>query len=384
MDLKQFLKTFLDTDEKLNDISTGETLSQTKLEVISTGSLLLDCALGCWGIPKGRIVQFYGRPGSGKTLMSLLTIKNAQALDPESTQLFIDAEQTFNPKWAAQLGIDNKRVLVLKGQTAVLGRELFNALLGTPKEDARTHAYKGKAKDGILDKITKKELNINLIVLDSLGALIPPGEDTSEVGKANMALMARFLATTLKKLALEVSKANIPFIIINHVRDSMDAYGPDHTFSGGNSYHHALSASIFFDTVNRKDAQILDSKDQKIGTTIRAAVEKSKFGPSRKTEFKVNYTQGIMDRHEEIATLAIDKDIVTRPNLQTYQYGDQKWRGVDNFIAAIDANPKLSAELLAAVIAKVNSGEPEEALDSKHVDVSEDVLGLLTSAEDEE
>lgn len=383
MDLKQFLKTFLDTEEKLNDISTGETLSQTKLEVISTGSLLLDCALGCWGIPKGRIVQFYGRPGSGKTLMSLLTIKNAQALDPNATQLFIDAEQTFNPKWAAQLGIDNKRVHVLKGQTAVLGRELFNALLGTPKEDARTHAYKGKAKDGILDKISKKELNINLIVLDSLGALIPPGEDTSEVGKANMALMARFLATTLKKLALEVSKANIPFIIINHVRDSMDAYGPDHTFSGGNSYHHALSASIFFDTVNRKDAQILDEKEQKIGSTIRAAVEKSKFGPSRKTEFKVNYTQGIMDTHEEIAILAIDKDVVLRPNNVTYQYGEQKWRGYDAFVAALKANPKLSDEILAGVIAKVSSGDTTPALDSSN-EVDDDVLSLLTTAEEDE
>lgn len=382
MDLKQFLKTFLDTDEKMKDISTGETLSQSKLEVISTGSLLLDNALGCWGIPKGRIVQFYGRPGSGKTLMSLLTIKNAQAADPTADQLFIDAEGTFDPKWSAALGVDNKRVHILKGQTAVLGRELFNALLGSPKEDARTHAYKGKAKDGILDKIAKKELNINLIVLDSLGALIPPGEDTSEVGKANMALMARFLSTTLKKLSLEVSKANIPFIIINHVRDSMDAYGPDHTFSGGNSYHHALSASIFFDTVNRKDAQILDSKEQKIGTTIRASVEKSKFGPSRKTEFKVHYTKGIMDLHEEIATLAIDKDIVLRPNNRTYTFDDHKWSGYDNFISALKEDKVVCDEILARVIAQVSSGGSEPALQYK--DGDDDVLNLLSTADEEE
>ena len=380
--LKQFFKSFLDTEEKLNDVSDGETLAKSKLDVISTGSLLLDNALGCWGIPRGRIVQFYGRPGSGKTLMSLLTIKEAQKLDSSSRQLFIDAEQTFNSKWAQQLGIDVKRVDVLKGATAVLGRDLFNALLGIPKEDAKTHAYKGKSKEGLLDKIAKKEININLIVLDSLGSLIPPGEDISEVGKSNMALMSRFLTPTLKKVALEVARANIPFIIINHVKDSMDAYGPDHTFSGGNSYHHALSARIYFESVMRKDAPILDSKDQKIGSTIRAAVEKSKFGPSRKTEFKVNYTSGILDPHEEIATLAVDKDIVLRPNNRTYTFKNKKWTSYADYIDGLKADPALCDEILKECVTKVSSDAAVPALDSS---VEDDVLDLLTPAiEDDE
>lgn len=378
--LKQFFKSFLDTEERLNDVSDGETMAKNKLEVISTGSLLLDNALGCWGIPRGRIVQFYGRPGSGKTLMSLLTIKNAQALDPTARQLFIDAEQTFNSKWAQQLGIDIKRVDVLKGSTAVLGRELFNALLGVPKEDAKTHAYKGKSKEGLLDKIASKEININLIVLDSLGALIPPGEDISAVGKSNMALMSRFLTPNLKKVALEVARANIPFIIINHVKDSMDAYGPDHTFSGGNSYHHALSASIYFESVMRKDAQILDSKDQKIGSTIRAAVEKSKFGPSRKTEFKVNYTSGILDPHEEIAILAVDKDVVTRPNNRTYVYKDKKWSSNADYIEGLKTDAALCALILKDCVEKVSSDVAVPVLTSNTED---DVLDLLSPADED-
>src|ERR1035437_1950275 len=226
--------------------------------------------------------------------------------------MFIDSVQSFSPIWAETLGVDTSRVILVEGDTAVTGRKCFEMLLGVPKEDAK-HILKGKSKEGFLDKIVSGDFNVNLIVLDSLGSIIPPGEDTSAVGKMNMSLLARFLTTTFRKLTLEVNKAQLPFIIINHKRDSFDIYKGDHTFSGGNTYSHTLSANVYFEAVQRKDDRILDEKEQKIGHPIRATIEKSKFGPwPRSCEFKVNFGIGVIDKHEEIAQLALTHGVVVK------------------------------------------------------------------------
>lgn len=355
--LNSFFKAFAAADEELNFEVAIDRIGK-KLPSIPTGSLLLDDILGCGGFPYGRIIQLYGPPGSGKSLMAMLAIKEAQALDPEAQQVFIDAEQTFNVEWAATLGLDTSRVIIVDGDLAVNGRRCFEMLLGVPKEDAKSHVLKGKSKEGLLDQIAQKILNINLIVLDSLGAVIPPGEDTAAVGKMNMALMARFLTTTFKKLSLEVKKANIPFLVINHKRDNMDPYGSDHTFSGGNTYAHFLSANIYFEAVMRKDAAILDEKENKVGHTIRATTEKSKFCAwPRKCEFKVDFGVGIIDQHEEIANLALEYDVVKKPSSVSHEYGDQKWVGFPKYCEAIKDDPALASELKQKIV---------EARDAKH------------------
>lgn len=341
-----FFKAFADADSALNFRMAKDEVSP--VELITTGSLVLDDAL-CGGIAKGRITQFYGPPASGKTLLAMMAILERQKEDPDAKQMFIDAEGTFSADWAEILGIDTSRILIVEDDTAVNGRKCFEMLLGVPKEDAK-HILKGKSKEGFLDKIIKKEFNVNLIVLDSLGSIIPPGEDTSAVGKMNMSLMARFLTTTFKKLSLEVKKANVPFIVINHKRDNMDPYGADHTFSGGNTYGHTLSANIYFEAVMRKDAQILDNKENKIGHLMRATVEKNKNGAHpRKCEFKVNFSEGIVDRQEEVAGLAIDYDIVNRPNNVMYEYNGQSWRGEAAFQDAIKNDLSLADELTAKI-----------------------------------
>jgi recombination protein RecA len=340
-----FLKGFSETDELLDFKLASSTLGK-KLPVISSGSLALDDALSSGGLSKGRLIQYYGAAGSGKTLMAMLAMLEAQKADPDAYQVFIDAEGTFSMTWAHSLGLNGEKIIHIDGDMAVNGRKCFEMLLGEPKEDLKTHKLVGKKKEGLFDQIVSGEININMIVLDSLGSIMPPGEDTSAVGKMNMSLLARFLTTTFRKLSLEVSKAKVPFIIINHRKDGMDSYGPDHTFSGGNSYRHFLSANVYFDIVNRADAKIMDDKENKIGHTTRATIEKSKFGPHpRKCEFKVNFALGVVNKEEEIAQLALDYNVVEKPTAVTHQYGDKKWVGFAKFIEAIAADKALADEL---------------------------------------
>lgn len=344
--LSNFFKTYAESEEQLDYRMANDKLSYG-VDVISTGSLALDDALSSGGLPCGRIIQYYGSAGSGKTLCTMLAIKNAQEKDETSQQLFIDAEQTFSQTWAESLGIDTSRVIILDGDMAVNGRRCFEMLLGVPKEDQK-HKLKGKAKEGFLDKIINKEINVNLIILDSLGALIPPGEDVSEVGKNNISLMARFLSTTMKKLSLEVSKANIPFIVINHKRDSMDMY-KDHTFMGGNAFNHFLSASIYFELAGGKDAMILNENEEKIGQIIRATVEKSKFGPHpKKCTFTVEFAKGIIKSEEELYELAVKYNIIIKETTVTHVYKDNKWVGKGKTCDAL-SNPALFKEIKEAV-----------------------------------
>jgi hypothetical protein len=163
----------------------------------------------------------------------------------------------------------------------------------------------------------------------------------------NMSLLARFLTTTFRKLTLEVNKAQVPFIIINHKRDSFDIYKGDHTFSGGNTYSHTLSANVYFEAIQRKDDRILDEKENKVGHPIKATIEKSKFGPwPRSCEFKVNFGIGVIDKHEEIAQLALDYGVVLKTSSVSHEYGEKKWVGFPKFCEAIKDDLALADELL--------------------------------------
>lgn len=373
--LTSFFKSFAETDELLDFRMAHETVGQ-KLPVTSTGSLALDDALSSGGIPKGRLIQYYGPAGSGKTMMAMLAIKEAQMADPSAQQMFIDAEGTFDPNWAETLGLDTARIIVVDQETAVIGRKCFEMILGVPKEDKKTHELVGKQKDGLLDLIMAGELNINMVVLDSLGAIMPPGEDISRVGKMNMSLLARFLTTTFRKLSLDANKAKVPFIFINHKKDGMDPYGADHTFSGGNSYSHFLSVNVYFEAATAKDKLILDEKENRIGATIRAAIEKSKFGPwPRKCEFRVNFGIGVIDKHEEIAQLAKDYGVIQMTSTVSHEYGDKKWVGFPKLCEAIKDDPALANELTIKISeardAKMEAARKEQEAKKNGITVSD-------------
>lgn len=363
-DVLAFFKAYSETEDVLDEFRTADQLPD--VTAISTGSISLDTALCSGGYPRGRITQLYGGAGSGKTCLAMIGIFNAQKDDPEAKQVWLDAEQTFNSSWAETLGIDTKKIVVVSGEKATNGRECFELLLGVPKEDIKTHVLVGKKKEGLLDKIAKKELNINFIVLDSLGAIIPPIEDTAIVGKSTMATLSRFLSKEFKKMSLEVYKANVPFIVINHKRDNMDPYASStHVYAGGNSYTHFLSVNVYLEAVGKKDTQILDDKENKIGHTIRATTEKSKFGPwPRKCEFKIDFTKGIVDVHEELVNVALEKDVISKPTSMSYEFGDQKWVGLPKLIEAVKEDSQLQLSLFQGI---------KESLKKKNVKIESEV-----------
>ena len=166
----------------------------------------------------------------------------------------------------------------------------------------------------------------------------------------------------------------------------MDPYGADHTFSGGNTYNHSLSANIYFEAVQRKDAMIVDEKEQKIGHPIRATIEKSKFGPwPRKCEFKVNFSIGVIDRHEEIAQLALDYNIVTKPSSVTHEYNGEKWVGFPKFCEAIKDNQQLADELTQKISEARDKKfdtkrEEQEAIKNQESSASDDLADITKKA----
>jgi len=190
----------------------------TKYESISTGSPRLDEAIGIGGIPRGRITQFAGKESSGKTMLSLSCIKEYLDADPDNTALFIDAEYTYDPAWAAKQGVDTSRVMVIKTNDAKM---IFEGLIGKVKVNKQTKKV-SKAMKGILDHVIEgvdpRFKNLGIIVLDSIAVLNTPLEISADIGKANMAPIPRFLSTELKKLTPVIAHANIAFIGINQVR----------------------------------------------------------------------------------------------------------------------------------------------------------------------
>lgn len=345
-----FFEALMKADEDLQIAGADEI--EAAVDVIPMGSPGLNDITGCGGIPYGRITQFFGPAGSGKTLMSMIAIKNAQEKDPGAKQLFIDAEGSFSPDWAEQLGIDISRVKLIQGPGASNAQKVFEMLVGVVKKDAKGMPS-GKSRNGFFDMVKEKSMNYNLVVLDSVGVLIPPQEAVAEVGKQNIALLARFLSTELKKVSVECNRANVPVILINHVRDNMDPYATsEYTFAGGNQLKHQLSLNILFKGVSRKDAQILDEKENKVGQLIRAKVEKTKFGVwPRQCEFNVEYTTGIVRVEEELLELGTEYDLIQKPTSMSYTYGEMKWTGKEKTLEAIRKDPALAKELTDKITA---------------------------------
>jgi len=304
------------------------------VKVSPTGSQALNEALGVWGLPQGRIVQFAGKESSGKTLMSLIAIREWQKKDPKNWAFFIDAEQTFDPEWAKVLGVDLSRLQLFKENDGVM---IFERLCGVPHKEYG----KEKAKLGLLDLIKAtggaEKSGCGLIVLDSIACVQPPMEKQSKPGKPNMALMGRFLPPELRKLIPLLAETGVIFIAINQVRvDPGQLWGNPEKSTGGSAWKHGCSVMVHFARLENKDSKIYDSRGDLIGYTMRTRIDKNKVGPPFKScDIRIEFLKGPVDENLEVFELAKKYSILERPTNTSYVYGDQKWVGKDNAAKAL-------------------------------------------------
>lgn len=303
------------------------------VEPITTGSYALDEAIGIWGIPKGRIVQYAGKESSGKTLMSLIAIREWQKLDPENWAIFIDAEDTFNQRWAETIDVDIDRLFMIESNEGV---EIWTQLCGVPHKDLG----KPKIKPGILDLEKENPSGLGIIVLDSIASINTPIEMTKQVGNTNIAPMGRFLPDALKRLTPLLSHTGVVFIAINQVRvDVGKMFGDPQTTPGGKAWKHACSLMVHFTMSESKKSHFIDDvSGKKIGHIAGARIDKNKCNFSGcKCEFEItNFAIGELNKKKEAGNLAIKYGVVKRPNNRTYIYGENKWISRDSFFGAID------------------------------------------------
>jgi len=322
----------------INQMFGGDLRHPDELEKVSTfttRSPSLDRALQVGGWARGRVYQMAGKPSSGKTFMSLVAMAEWQSLDPENCCAFIDAEFTYDPIWAASLGVDNNRVMLIKTND---GEKIFTGLVGTPKKNKAT----GKVTKipGLLDmirdgsriahKVGDKAVNLNLgkmgvIILDSVAAVQSPAEAESAVGKINVSPLSRFLTVELKSLTPAVAHANVCFIAINHVKTAIGVlYGNPETTPGGAAWKHACSVMLMVAPISGSDNQLSDSNEEKFGHKIRIKVEKNKLGPPyKKAEFFIDFTSGVTKVEEQLLDLGCMYDVIQRPNSRSYIIGEK-------------------------------------------------------------
>ena len=326
--------------EKLNKnfgdtIFNGNDSIKFNIDVIPCVSPALGDAIGYWGIPRGHITQFYGNEGSGKTFLAMLQVKEAQAFEPDSVQIWIDAEFSFNAKWAKNLGIDLEKVVLIKENN---GAAAFAAVFGEP------------GREGLIETLKQAGIPVNLIVLDSIASLIPPVEEERKFSDQNMAALARFLPFAFRVAVSKLAKYNIAMIAINQAREVPGARVPTITCPGGRAYKHICSVNVQFATSLAKDATLFVNDDptkKKLGHKVNITIEKTRDTTNRsKIELWLNFNEGVAKIEEELATLGVSYGVVHRPNNLWWHWKSVKINGQKNFANFLAEDPTRMNELL--------------------------------------
>ncbi|MDY8137171.1 recombinase RecA [Aquimarina sp. 2201CG5-10] len=285
-----------------------------EVDVISTGSLGLDLALGVGGYPRGRVVEIYGPESSGKTTLTLHAI--AQAQKAGGIAAFIDAEHAFDRFYAEKLGV-----------------EIDNLIISQPDH--------GEQALEIADNLIRSGA-IDIIVIDSVAALTPKSEIEGEMGDSKMGLHARLMSQALRKLTSSISKTNCTVIFINQLREKIGVmFGNPETTTGGNALK--FYASVRLDI--RRSAQIKNSNSEVMGNKTRVKVVKNKVAPPFRTaEFDIMYGEGV-SKTGEIIDIGVDYEIVKKSG-SWFSYQDTKLgQGRDSVKTLLNDNPELMEEL---------------------------------------
>jgi len=328
--LKEKLKALQLTMEKIDKTYGKGTIMRMgekaveKMDVIPSGSLTLNSALGVGGYPRGRIIEIYGPESSGKTTLAIHAIAEAQKLG--GVAAFIDAEHAFDRFYAEKLGVDIENLLVSQPDNGEQALEIADQLI-------RSSA-------------------IDIIVIDSVAALTPKAEIEGEMGENKVGLQARLMSQALRKLTSNISKTNTTCIFINQLREKIGVmFGNPETTTGGNALK--FYASVRLDI--RRVTQLKDGEDI-IGNQTRVKVVKNKVAPPfKKAEFEILYGEGI-SKIGEILDMGVEQNIIKKSG-SWFSYGDTKLgQGRDAVKDVIRDNPELADELekkiAAALMAK--------------------------------
>ena len=285
----------------------------TDVEAISTGALSLDVALGIGGIPRGRIIEIYGPESSGKTTLALHMIAECQKSGGEAA--FIDAEHALDPVYAKHLGVDIDNLIVSQPDTGEQALEIAEALI-------RSSA-------------------IDLVVVDSVAALVPKAEIDGEMGDTHVGLQARLMSQALRKLAGVLNRSNASLVFINQLREKVGVmFGSPETTPGGRALKFYASVSLDIRKIEaiKQDSEI-------VGNKVRVKVVKNKVAPPfRETEFDIIYGKGI-SKSGNILDLAVNLDIVEKAGAWFSYNGERIGQGRENAKKYIENNPELMQEL---------------------------------------
>ena len=291
----------------------GEAKANMNIEVISTGVLPLDIALGVGGIPRGRIIEVYGPESSGKTTVTLHMIAEAQKAG--GLAAFIDAEHALDPEYARKLGVNTEDLLISQPDTGEQALEIVDALVHS----------------GAID----------IIVVDSVAALVPKSEIEGDMGSSVVGLQARLMSQAMRKLTGIISKTRTVAVFINQLREKIGVtYGNPETTTGGRALKFYASVRI---DVRRADS--IKQGTESLGNRTRAKIVKNKVAPPFKTaEFDIIYGEGV-SRLGSIIDMAVDLDLINKSGAWYSYEGTRLGQGKENAKATLEEKPELIAEI---------------------------------------
>ena len=315
------------------------------VEAISTGALNLDIALGIGGIPRGRIIEIYGPESSGKTTLALHAVAEAQKLGGEAA--FIDAEHALDPAYAKKIGVDIDNLIVSQPDTGEQALEIAEALI----------------RSGAID----------IVVVDSVAALVPKAEIDGDMGDAHVGLQARLMSQALRKLAGTINKTNAIIIFINQLREKVGVmFGNPETTAGGRALKYYASVRM---DIRRIEA--IKQDGEVVGNRTRVKVVKNKVAPPfREAEFDIVYGKGI-SKEGSVLDLAVSLDIIEKSGSWFSYNGEKIGQGRENVKRYLSENPKFMQEVEKKVRdnfnkafenALVEDGETEEDDDEEPVE----------------
>jgi recombination protein RecA len=317
----------------------GDSSAIADVEVIPTGSISLDVALGIGGVPRGRIVEIYGPEASGKTTLALSIV--AQAQKTGGTAAFIDAEHALDPKYSKNIGVDIDNLLISQPDTGEEALEIAETLI-------RSNA-------------------LDVIVVDSVAALVPKAEIEGEMGDSHVGLQARLMSQALRKLTAVTAKSKTCVIFINQIRMKIGVmFGNPETTPGG--------LALKFHASVRMDIRRIESikqGEENIGNRVRVKVLKNKMAPPfRDAEFEIMFGQGI-SYIGDLLDLAVEHTIIEKSGTWFSFKGERLGQGRENVREMLKANPDLLADLEVQVKSKLGLGEPPAPAEEKEPEKEE-------------